>query len=197
MVKKLLDFNHDGSKEIDLVRLALFLCERYIKGKNSANGISPLPFFLKSQLLALICILKMETTNKAMAEQTVNPSTPMQQVLKPEVTNKIINLVPLQQLIKHDRSMITMSEDNTMMKQIQATHAPDGREFDVRPLFQLVEDILNRATLSVDPLITVKHYYNFHMHLPVVLVKSEELTIQNFAQYLDLRVRKYSLFMHL
>ena len=54
-----------------------------------------------------------------------------------------------------------MSDDNMMVKQIQATHAPDGREFDVRPLYQLVEDILNRATLAVDPSISVKHYYNF------------------------------------
>ena len=53
-----------------------------------------------------------------------------------------------------------MSDDNIMVKQIHATHAPDGREFDVKPLFQLVEDILNRATPGVDPLISVKHSYN-------------------------------------
>ncbi|CBI34825.3 unnamed protein product, partial [Vitis vinifera] len=47
-----------------------------------------------------------------------------------------------------------MSDDNMMVKQIHATHAPDGREFDVKPLFQLVEDILNRATPGVDPLIS-------------------------------------------
>ncbi|KAJ9683321.1 hypothetical protein PVL29_019067 [Vitis rotundifolia] len=70
-----------------------------------------------------------------------------------EVTTKI-NPVPLHQLIRHDRSMITMSDDNMMVKQIHATHAPDGREFDVKPLFQLVEDILNRATPGVDPLIS-------------------------------------------
>ena len=83
------------------------------------------------------------------SRQVINP-TPMQH----EVTTKI-NPVPLHQLTRHDRSMITMSDDNIMMKQIHATHAPDGREFDVKPLFQLVEDILNRATPGVDPLISV------------------------------------------
>ncbi|RVW78581.1 Protein SIEVE ELEMENT OCCLUSION B [Vitis vinifera] len=39
-----------------------------------------------------------------------------------------------------------------MMKQIYATHTPDGREVDVKPLFQLVEDILSRASPAVDPL---------------------------------------------
>ncbi|KAJ4729349.1 Protein SIEVE ELEMENT OCCLUSION B like [Melia azedarach] len=46
--------------------------------------------------------------------------------------------------------MMAISDDNMMTKQIQATHSPDGREVDVRPLFNLVEDILNRATLQVD-----------------------------------------------
>ncbi|XVE84072.1 hypothetical protein DITRI_Ditri16bG0139600 [Diplodiscus trichospermus] len=40
--------------------------------------------------------------------------------------------------------------NNVMMKQILETHAPDGREVDVRPLLSLVEDILNRATQHVD-----------------------------------------------
>ncbi|KAL5797079.1 hypothetical protein ACOSQ2_001899 [Xanthoceras sorbifolium] len=53
-----------------------------------------------------------------------------------------------QQLIKSDRGMIAMSDDNMMMKQILATHTPDGREVDVKPVFQLIEDILNRATLQ-------------------------------------------------
>jgi hypothetical protein len=63
-----------------------------------------------------------------------------------------------QQLIKSDRgSMLTMSDDNVMMKQIVGTHAPDGREVDVKPLLLLVEDILKRATLQIDSSLTV--YY--------------------------------------
>jgi len=63
-----------------------------------------------------------------------------------------------QQLIKSTRgSMLTMSDDNVMMKQIVGTHAPDGREVDVKPLLLLVEDILKRATLQIDSSLTV--YY--------------------------------------
>ncbi|XVE84075.1 hypothetical protein DITRI_Ditri16bG0139900 [Diplodiscus trichospermus] len=54
-------------------------------------------------------------------------------------------------LIRADRGgILSMSDDNVMMKQILETHAPDGREVDVRPLLSLVEDILNRSTQHVD-----------------------------------------------
>lgn len=56
----------------------------------------------------------------------------------------------LQQMTRGDRGTFLSSDDNVMMKQIVATHTPDGREVDVRPLLQIVEDILNRATLNVD-----------------------------------------------
>ncbi|KAJ9683316.1 hypothetical protein PVL29_019065 [Vitis rotundifolia] len=62
--------------------------------------------------------------------------------------------ISLQQMIKGDRSMMTMCDDNAMMKQIHATHAHDGRDIDVRPLYQLVEDILNRSTPGVDAIVT-------------------------------------------
>ncbi|CAK7332481.1 unnamed protein product [Dovyalis caffra] len=53
-------------------------------------------------------------------------------------------LVP--QRTRRERHMFASSDDNAMMKQIQATHAPDGREFSVKPLLHIVEDILLRAT---------------------------------------------------
>ncbi|XP_057949399.1 protein SIEVE ELEMENT OCCLUSION B-like [Malania oleifera] len=49
------------------------------------------------------------------------------------------------QMIRGDGHMFSSSEDNAMMKQITATHAPDGREFDVRPLLYIIEDILRRS----------------------------------------------------
>lgn len=42
---------------------------------------------------------------------------------------------------RRDR-LFSTSDDTAMMKQIQATHAPDGREVDVRPIVQIVEEIL-------------------------------------------------------
>lgn len=55
-----------------------------------------------------------------------------------------------QQLIKSDRRMFSASDDNAMMKQIQATHSPDGREVDVKPILHIIEDILGRALPSID-----------------------------------------------
>lgn len=53
------------------------------------------------------------------------------------------------QLIKGERHLFSSSDDATVMKQILATHAPDGREVEVRPILKLVEDILRRATPTV------------------------------------------------
>ncbi|XP_050234229.1 protein SIEVE ELEMENT OCCLUSION B-like [Mercurialis annua] len=50
-----------------------------------------------------------------------------------------------QQMLRSDRNMLALSDENSMLKQIEATHASDGREFDLRPLLHIVEDILNRA----------------------------------------------------
>lgn len=38
--------------------------------------------------------------------------------------------------------MFSTSDDSAMTKQVQATHAPDGREIDVKPLIQIVDEIL-------------------------------------------------------
>ncbi|GMY14995.1 protein SIEVE ELEMENT OCCLUSION B-like [Fagus crenata] len=56
----------------------------------------------------------------------------------------------MQKAMKSDHRMFSASDDSTMMKQIQATHAPDGRELDVRPILLVIEDILRRATPSID-----------------------------------------------
>ncbi|KAI9173833.1 hypothetical protein LWI28_007291 [Acer negundo] len=54
----------------------------------------------------------------------------------------------MQQLNRSDRMMFSASDDSAMMKQIQATHTPDGREVDVNPVLHIIEDILQRATPS-------------------------------------------------
>ena len=56
----------------------------------------------------------------------------------------------MQKLIKFDRLKFSASEDNMMLKQIEATHEPDGREFDVNPLLHLVEQIFTCATPKSD-----------------------------------------------
>ncbi|GAB4825596.1 hypothetical protein Ancab_008469 [Ancistrocladus abbreviatus] len=37
--------------------------------------------------------------------------------------------------------MFSTSDDNAMLNQIWATHAPDGRDIDVKPLLQVIDDI--------------------------------------------------------
>ena len=58
------------------------------------------------------------------------------------------------QLIRGDRSMLTMSDDNALVSHILGSHTPDGRDVDVKPLLRLVEDILRRATLTPETLLT-------------------------------------------
>ncbi|EEF47605.1 conserved hypothetical protein [Ricinus communis] len=81
-------------------------------------------------------------------------------------------VVPHRSNPRGERHMFSTSDDNAMMKQIQATHAPDGREFDVRPLLNVVEDVFQRA-VPPSGLATI--------------VQPQEKTLQNgFYEMLDL-----------
>ncbi|TXG56162.1 hypothetical protein EZV62_017475 [Acer yangbiense] len=63
-----------------------------------------------------------------------------------------LSIVPhnkMQQLMRSDRHMFTTSDDLGMLKQVEATHVPDGRQFAVKPLLHIVEDIFQRAAPSV------------------------------------------------
>ncbi|XP_039133211.1 protein SIEVE ELEMENT OCCLUSION B-like [Dioscorea cayenensis subsp. rotundata] len=70
---------------------------------------------------------------------------------------KPITQQPNTELIKEDHQPFLSenatyspsSDDSTVMKQITATHAPDGREVDVMPILHIVEDIMQRATPSL------------------------------------------------
>ncbi|KAJ4757471.1 sieve element occlusion protein [Rhynchospora pubera] len=48
--------------------------------------------------------------------------------------------------LRGDRHLFSASDDAIVMKQIQGTHTPDGRDFDVKPLMRVVEDGLRRAS---------------------------------------------------
>ncbi|KAL5998265.1 hypothetical protein ACLOJK_009204 [Asimina triloba] len=49
-------------------------------------------------------------------------------------------------LIRGDRHLFAASDDNVVTKQVQDTHAPDGREVDVKPILRIVQDIFQRST---------------------------------------------------
>ncbi|XP_042976815.1 protein SIEVE ELEMENT OCCLUSION B-like [Carya illinoinensis] len=84
-------------------------------------------------------------------KQPLQPTNQLGALQQYSLTNRF-SPSPMQQLIKGDRSMITLSDENLMVKQVLGTHAPDGREVDIRPLLYIVEDILNRTTLNPDGL---------------------------------------------
>ncbi|GMP29481.1 hypothetical protein CsSME_00004566 [Camellia sinensis var. sinensis] len=85
------------------------------------------------------------------------------------------------QLIKGDRSMLMMSYDNVMMKQIQGTHNPDGRKIDVKPILHIVVDILSRATMPVETSI-VLHFEE----------KGQQGGVINMLEALSLIIRQLS-----
>ncbi|XP_050224081.1 protein SIEVE ELEMENT OCCLUSION B-like [Mercurialis annua] len=87
--------------------------------------------------------------------QHANPNpTPMQQLMNQSSPAKqqLLKQNPLgaRQLIKGDRHLFSSSDDNAMSKQIQATHSPDGRQFDVKPLLHIVEDIFYHSAPTTD-----------------------------------------------
>ncbi|KAK4841218.1 hypothetical protein QYF36_000882 [Acer negundo] len=53
------------------------------------------------------------------------------------------------QQLRRDRHMLATSEDHAMLKQVEATHAHDGRQFVVKPLLHIIEDIFQSASPSV------------------------------------------------
>ena len=73
-------------------------------------------------------------------------------------------LSAMQQLIKSDKTMPVMSDDSILVKKIVEEHAPIGLEYDVKPLFHLVEDIFRRSTLSTEGVSTVSN--NTLINLP-------------------------------
>lgn len=64
------------------------------------------------------------------------------------------------QLMRRDRGMFSASDDSAMMKQIQATHSPDGRELEVRPILHVIEAILHQVAPGIDGLINVQFTKN-------------------------------------
>lgn len=78
-----------------------------------------------------------------------------------QTTLPLVQQAQKMQLIKGERHLFSSSDDNVVMKQILATHSPDGRDIDVRPILNVIEDILKRASpttvvVSFTPLLKFK-----------------------------------------
>ncbi|MFQ6625102.1 hypothetical protein Gotur_003809, partial [Gossypium turneri] len=55
-----------------------------------------------------------------------------------------------QQLVRNERRMFVASDDGAMMKQIQSSHSPDGRVVDVKPILQVIENVLHHIIPNID-----------------------------------------------
>lgn len=61
-----------------------------------------------------------------------------------------------QRLSDRGTRTFSASDDSAMMRQIQATHAPDGRTVDVGPILSIIEGIFRHAAPSIDNVLNVR-----------------------------------------
>ncbi|GAB2257778.1 hypothetical protein Droror1_Dr00013938 [Drosera rotundifolia] len=85
-------------------------------------------------------------TSNALQVKSNGQALPAPAPLPPKLTTPILPFTP-----RNDRiGMFLNSDDQLLTRHVEETHLPDGtRQIDVRPLFQLVEDILVYATQTL------------------------------------------------
>jgi hypothetical protein len=55
----------------------------------------------------------------------------------------------MNQVIPNELWVSLESNDSTMMKAVRASHAPDGRKVDVKPMLRIIDNILLRAAPAI------------------------------------------------
>ncbi|TMW93350.1 hypothetical protein EJD97_011845 [Solanum chilense] len=85
-----------------------------------------------------------------------------------------------------DHRMFLASDDNTMMKHIEETHIPDGRDFDVKPLVHIIEDIVHRAT----PIAGHVHEAKVQAHLQALDEKVPHSGLTEILYYLAYPIQR-------
>ncbi|KAE8681409.1 hypothetical protein F3Y22_tig00111330pilonHSYRG00629 [Hibiscus syriacus] len=55
--------------------------------------------------------------------------------------------------------MFAVSDDSAMIKQIQSTHAPDGRLVNVNPILHIIDNILRHITPNIDHALNIRPVY--------------------------------------
>ncbi|KAI3722260.1 hypothetical protein L2E82_33291 [Cichorium intybus] len=97
----------------------------------------------------------MAPQNNPMLNSMMNPmhnAAPHHQMVTP-----VHNPMTQQQNRGERNSIFSASDDNVIMKQVLDTHLPDGTDVDVKPLLDIVEDILRHATINVDSTSSTEH----------------------------------------
>ncbi|XP_027772611.1 protein SIEVE ELEMENT OCCLUSION B-like isoform X2 [Solanum pennellii] len=85
-----------------------------------------------------------------------------------------------------DHHMFLTSDDNAMMKHIEETHIPDGRDFDVKPLVHIIEDIVHRAT----PIAGHVHEAKVQAHLEALEEKAPQNELIEILNYLAYPIQR-------
>ncbi|XP_043726165.1 protein SIEVE ELEMENT OCCLUSION B-like [Telopea speciosissima] len=96
----------------------------------------------------------------------------------------------MQRQMRGERHMFTTSDDNVMMKQILATHAHDGREIDVKPLLQLIEEILQRS--STNALEGALHHPQVSSHMDSLDERIQQESFVGMLEALSYTIHKIS-----
>lgn len=83
-----------------------------------------------------------------------------------------------------NRVMFSSSDDNAMLKQVLLTHTPDGREFNVRPVLQVVDGIFRRAKPTVPGAVPVRrnficclHFHSLASKLNIICHELHDLSV--------------------
>ncbi|CAH1437735.1 unnamed protein product [Lactuca virosa] len=102
------------------------------------------------QLMGLRNKPMMNSMANPMMNPMVNPiaNTMHTTRLHNQMATSVHNPLVHQQNRSKRNSIFSASDDNVIMKQVLDTHLPDGTDVDVKPLLDIVEDILRYATIN-------------------------------------------------
>lgn len=85
-----------------------------------------------------------------------------------------------------DHHMFMASDDNAMMKHIEETHIPDGRDFDVKPLVHIIAEIVHRAT-------PIAHEAKIQAHLKALEEKFPHSGLTEILNYLAYPIHRINM----
>ncbi|XP_028795892.1 protein SIEVE ELEMENT OCCLUSION B-like [Neltuma alba] len=98
--------------------------------------------------------------------------------------HQVATIPPGKMQQRRQRRMFSTSDDTAMMKQVQATHAPDGREVDVKPVLRIIEEILiNVIARTVDGDVDGKREHADSMEKAAIFAELDMLDTLSFVIY--------------
>lgn len=84
--------------------------------------------------------------------------------------------VPRKMQSRASRHIFSASDDTTMTKNVRATHAPDDRHVEVRPLLNVVQDIFLRVASLIPDIVKV------YMSISQIILILYVVKIFNFSE---------------